>query len=462
VKVQYVRSSSVASRQSNCDDSLARQSSFKCVDGGDIIIVNDDDNEDVDGQSAAWQCTNCYATNPGSVAQCISCLALQVPDSQLVEDARKGIEKLSDAEDGKVEAMDCEDDDDDDSWVCVRCTLQNVSESHRCELCEAPRHSSVSFSNCALASTSGQRDQRFSDKHIMLSTDNSNVQAGDLGPGVDESDNITSQFASNIDMQNTDWAVWTCSNCTYNNNPSWANFCDVCEMVKQVYNSPQKKMAITQTTGKAAGKMTVSQHKEKVTTSWQCTKCKMVNANSVRDCNCCGALRMMADFESVQNTWTCTKCTLRNNNMAHVCAACLSKRNTALPHVEDINTKWPCPKCTCVNCNSQNFCQACAYDRQTPCSGRGDHKVPGKATSCSPQRKSVFVKEQQLKEEMAAHDQWIQIVNFCKVVTCHSHDQLVSHLQLGYDAFLITIFSVFGADIFTVLLAISVILCNVR
>jgi len=448
LKVQYIRSPSTASRQSNCADSLARQSSLKCVDGDNVIIINDDDDENADDRSAAWQCTNCCTTNPGSVAQCISCLALQAPDSQLVDDTRKGDAKLSGAEDGnddgKVEAMDCDDDDDDDElWVCIRCTLRNVAESSRCELCEAPRHSRVSFSNRAVHSASGQRVQCASDKCGTVVTDNSKVQTPGSGPGIDKSDNVTSECVSNIDVQNTDWAVWTCSSCTYNNNPSWANFCDVCETVKQVYNSPQKQSDIGLATGKSAGKMTVSQRKEKVATSWQCAKCTTVNANSVRDCNCCGALRMMTDAASVQNMWTCTKCTLQNNNVAHVCAACLSKRNTALPRIDDVDTKWPCPKCTCINHGSQNCCQACGCDRRTPYNNEGDYEVLGKAASSSPQRRSVFVKEQQMKEEMAAHDQWIQIVNFCKVVSYCCCDISLAYLLFEYDAYLITVCHLF-------------------
>jgi len=434
MKVQYIRSPLGTNRQSNYVDSSARQSSLKCVDGDNVIIISDDA-EDVDCHLAAWQCTTCSSANPGSVAQCISCLALQTPDSLLVDDANKGVEKLSGTEvgkdDGNVDAMDC--DGDDEMWVCCRCTLQNVAESSRCELCEAPRRS-IGFRSHTMDSVNGQHLKR----DDLLGTDNSNVRNYRSGLGMDESDNATPHC---VDMQNTDSAVWTCSSCTYNNNPSWAKFCDVCETVKQVYSSPQKQTVIGKAIDEVIGKVKVSQHKEKVATSWQCTKCTTVNANSVRDCNCCGSLRMMADADSVQNTWTCTKCTLQNNNVAHVCAACLSKRNTCLPQVDDIDMKWPCPKCTCINYSSQNLCQACEYDRLTPHNNRNDYQVPEKAASSSTQQKSVFVKEQQIKEEMAAHDQWIQIINFCKVVSYlsyyhqhrHPHRKPLAFLPLEFD-----------------------------
>jgi len=404
VRVQYVKSTLGTSRQSNGVDSLARQSSLKCVNGDNVIIISDDADEDVDGHSASWICTNCGATNPGSVAQCISCLALQMP-----QDTMNGEEKLPEAEDGrddgKIEAMDC--DGDDGVWVCSRCTLQNVAESTRCELCEAPRRS-IGFSKRTVDSVTEQRQQPADRK------DNGKLRSSGLG--LDVSDNATK-----VDVQNADWEVWTCSNCMYNNNPAWRIFCDVCESVKQVYNSPQKQTiqtGIRKAVGKAIDKITVSQRKEKVATSWQCARCSTENRNSVRDCNCCGALRMVTDTDSPQNTWTCTKCTLRNNNVAHVCAACLSKRNTALPQIDDIDMKWPCPKCTCINDGGQNFCQVCGHHRENLRNNANSHQMHGRAMSNNTLQRSVYVKEQQMKEEMVAHDQWMQIVSFCKVVSC--------------------------------------------
>jgi len=418
VKVQYVRNALGNGHQSKRNDSLARQSSLKCVSGDDNVIIISDDAEDVDDHLAAWKCTNCGATNPGSVAECIDCLALQIPDSPSAEDARRGEAKVSGADggkdDGKVEIM--EHDRDEEIWICRRCTLQNVEKNIRCELCEAPRWSSI-FRNRAVGSVTGHRQQSAGGEAGILDVDISKVQASGSSVAVDESDTATTRDVSEGGMQNGDWAVWTCNSCTYNNNPSWANFCDICETRKQVYNSPQKQTGIGKAIGRAIDKISVSGRKEKVATSWQCTKCLTVNANSVRDCNCCGALRMMTDAEGVQNTWTCTKCTLRNNSVAHVCAACLSKRNTALPQVDDIDTKWPCPKCTCINRSGQNLCQACGYDKKNPSNNRSDSQVSGKAKPDVARRRSVHIKEQQIKEEMAAHDQWMQIVSFCKVVS---------------------------------------------
>ena len=416
VKVQYVRSALATGRQSNRVDSLARQSSLKCVSGDDnVIIISDDDADDVDDHLAAWKCTNCSASNPGSVAECIACLALQIPDSPLAEDARRGAAKVSGADGGKdigkVDAMDY--DRDEEVWICRRCTLQNVAENSRCEVCEAPRQSII-FHSHAMGSVTGHRQQSAGGK---ADVENSKMLASGSAVGTDKSDSVDTECVSKGGMQNGDWAVWTCSSCTYNNNPSWANFCDICETRKQVYNSPQKQTGIGKAIGRAIDKITVSGRKEKIATSWQCTKCLTVNANSVRDCYFCGALRMMTDAESVQHTWTCTKCTMRNNSVAHVCEACLSKRNTAVPQVDDIDTKWPCPKCTCINRSGQNLCQACGYDKQNPHDNRSVCQVPGNAKPNVVRQKSVCIKEQQIKEEMAAHEQWLQIVSFCKVVS---------------------------------------------
>lgn len=408
-----------SSQRSNYD-SLARQSSLRCVDGDNIVIIsNDADDVNINGHLALWKCANCNTVNPVTASQCISCLALQSPDSLLMEGEKNGQNETPAAEDVKdsreVVAMDV--DRDDKMWVCRRCTLQNVAESTRCEVCEAPRHS-VSFSNRTLGSSTAGRGQQLADaasKVDVHGTGDGKVPTPSSGLGVDKSDNAAACRASKADTQNTEWSVWTCPNCTYNNNPSWANICDVCETVKQLYSSPQKQAG----NGKAGGNMPVSVERKDnvVATSWRCDKCTTVNANSVRDCTCCGALRMTPDTKPVQDTWTCAKCTLQNSNMAHVCAACLGKRDTILPQIDNSGMKWSCPKCTCINHSSQNVCQACGHHKHDPCNS--NHQMPDKPKSNAflGRQNSVRVREQQTKEEMAAHDQWTQIVNFCKVVS---------------------------------------------
>jgi len=402
-----VRCVKPATRQSSstCIDSVARQSSLKCVDGDNVIIISDDA-EDVDGHLASWRCANCSTVNPASVAQCISCLALQVPDSLPIGGAENGEEKFSGAEGGRG-AAEAGVSRGDEVWVCRRCTLQNATKTTRCEVCEAPRRS-VIFHNHTVDSVSGHRQKPDDGKGDELGTGSSGVPANGLCRGVDKSDSAGGECAT----QDGDWAVWTCSNCTYNNNPSWANICDVCETVKQAYGSPQKQAG----TGKAAGSPTVGRNR-KVATSWQCGMCSTTNANSVRDCTCCGALRTAADSESAEDSWTCAKCTLRNNSAAQVCTACLSTRNTVLPQIDYSDTKWPCQGCTYINHRSQNFCQACGRKKQGPFNHDSNCPVPGSHKSNPMRQSSVSIKEQQDKEEMAARDQWTDIVNFCKVVS---------------------------------------------
>jgi len=421
VKARYVKSASGTDQQRSYVHSFARHSSLRCVNGDNVVIVSDDDADDVSDQLGSWTCTVCTTLNPVSVAECISCLTLQTPVTSLTEDETNGAEQFSGTEDGKdeseVRAMDV--DTDDEVWVCRRCTFQNITKSTRCEVCEAPRRS-TSFRNQALGSAADKRQQSAdADSKVNVGGKGDN-EMQILGSGKSDSATMDSVVKGGM-QKNADQArraAWTCSSCTYNNNPSWANICDVCESVKQVYNSPEKQSGIGKVAagiGKAVSKMTDGWLKEKVATSWLCANCSTVNANKVRDCTCCGALRATA--ESAQDTWTCTKCTLRNNNLAHVCAACLSKRNTVLPQVDGANTIWPCPKCTCVNHSDQHVCQACEYDKQASHNYNSNHQVPDESTSNSTRQRSVFVKEKRIEEEMAAHDQWIQIVNFCKVVS---------------------------------------------
>lgn len=417
IQVRYVKSAAGTTQQSSstCVDSEARQSSLKCVNGDDVIIISDDA-DDVGGHLASWICTNCSTVNPVTVAQCISCLALQMPDSLLVEDAKNGEEIPSGAEGGReIEEMDV-----DNVWVCRRCTLQNEPKSVRCEVCEAPRRN-VIFNNHTMNSVTGHRQQLADGKVDLLGTG-----SGGSCCGVDKSDSAAGESV----MQNEYWAVWTCSNCTYNNNPTWANICDVCETVKQVYSSPQKPAGIRKALssvkqaysslqqagiGKAISSVVVGSSKQKVAKSWQCAVCSRTNANSVRDCAYCGALRTMADSKSAEDSWTCAKCTLQNNSLAHVCAVCLNKRNTVLPQVDDSDTKWPCWKCTFINNCRQNFCQACGFEKQSSFSYNSNYQMSDKYKPDASRQCSVSVKEQQDREEMAAREQWTDIVNFCKV-----------------------------------------------
>jgi len=374
VKVRYVRSASGARQQDNSTDTAAaaaRQSSFSCVDVDDFIIVSD--------------------------------------DAELMDATKNGTERFTD-----VEVMPMDVDRDDDIWVCCRCTLQNVAENTRCHLCEAPRHS-ISFHNHVLDSDIKQRQQTTgADSEVnMHRTGNNKKLTVGLDDAVDESDSAAAECDDNT--QNTDWAVWTCSSCTYNNNPMWANICDVCETEKPVSSTPS---ALQKLAGiwKAARDMIVGENKKKDASGWLCMKCSTTNTDSVLDCACCGAVRM-ADSERIKMTWTCSKCTLQNYNVAHVCAACLSKRDIVMPQIDASDTKWVCPVCTCMNQHDQQVCQACRRNRLASRSCITNQQVPDSSQSNSMQQRSVFVKDQKAKEEMAARDQWIQIVNFCKIVS---------------------------------------------
>jgi len=414
VKVRYVRTASETSQPGtsrNHIDSLARQTSFTCVNGDNVIIVTDDA-DDVDGRLASWTCTRCSTSNPVSVAQCISCLAFQVPSSQSVKDTNSSKEKSSGAEygsgDGEVEAMTV----DDELWVCRRCTLHNEAESIRCQLCEAPRRS-TSFHNGTVDSVSDkcQHSTNADSKVDVHGMGDDKMTVSSPSFSVDRLNNVATRCGDN---RIADWAVWTCKSCTYNNNPSWASICDVCETVKGACGSPQLQGRIEKTVSNT----TVRENIDEVASIWQCRKCTTVNANSVRDCISCGALRMMVQTECSQDMWTCSKCTLQNNSVAHVCAACLSKRNTDLPRIDNSNTKWSCSKCTCINHGDRHSCQACGHYKQTSHNHyNSSHGICSESESSSMRQRSIHVKEQQIKEEMAARDQWMQIVNYCKVVS---------------------------------------------
>lgn len=393
-EIRYVKNTVGTSQEGNCTDSVSRQGGLRGADGDNVIVINDF-TEDIDIHVASWRCTDCSTVNPASIVQCRTCLTVRMPDGLLRDSAKRGAGKYSAAEDGKDVAMK-----DDEVWTCCRCTLQNAAESRRCGVCEAPRRS-TNFRSCAVDSVTVPL-QPHTDGEVVdiVRTDDKGAKTVDLCQIVDNS-------ASEGDVLNKSWDVWSCSNCTYNNNPSWAKVCDVCETEKHANGSAQKRAGVTGTK--------LGRNKEKAAARWQCVQCSMMNADSVDKCKRCGVLHSVtAGTGSVEDVWTCTKCTLKNSSQARTCAACFNKRNTIVPReTNDSGLKWSCPMCTCMNDSSQNLCQACRHQRLVPRSH--NNQVPDRS---KPRRvSSVFVKEQQMKEEVVARDQWTQIVYFCKVVS---------------------------------------------
>ena len=395
---QFVRSIlGTSARKDNETGSLSQLKSLTGVDS-DVIIVSDDADDVGDDRLASWQCTDCKAVNVTSASCCISCHALPNPGRLPIEGATMNGEKSSGDDKSKTEAMDA------DVWSCCRCTLRNAAKNTRCEVCEAPKRSVLY--NHVFELTPSQLPQR-------AATNADELGSVDKAPtsslAVDKTDSTTGSGAA---ASSADWAVWTCSNCTYNNNPSWANLCDVCEDVKQC-SSSQTRTAV----GKAAVGKKPGIKKGQVATTWQCTECGTANANSVCNCDYCDVQHKKVSAAKDKDMWTCSRCTLRNSSVAHVCAVCQSKRDTVLPQADDIDSHWPCPKCMCLNRSSQNFCEACEHHRPGVVNRATNDPLPGGSTSDVRRQSSVFVHEQQLKEEMAARDQWMQIVSFCKVAS---------------------------------------------
>lgn len=396
-------------RQSKVD-TTTRRSSLRCTDGGDPVVIADlaSDGSEV---HKVWKCQHCHSENPSHVEQCISCL--------------KWHRSKHDYEENEVAVKYVEYDKRDDglncvgkSWVCRRCTYENPVSNERCDVCEAPRRVNMP------QSLSLESDAVCAEQTIL---DNS----GAVKTSSDTENNEFIRQKATSDCENAgnasaDSGSWMCGYCTYNNNPSWAVICDVCQSVKQVYVpsakvSPQRTIADGELEN---GKM-----------SWECMKCTSLNTNCVRDCACCGTLRApvlvdVADGSAaaVQKMWACTRCTLMNNDLAHVCAACGAKRESILPSITELSVQsqsWSCSVCTFINESDCTQCQACnseknllnvntSVSQHQLSSGKRKTQPPGFGLC---RQNSIFVEERRLKEENRAKDQWIQIVNFCLVVS---------------------------------------------
>lgn len=394
------------SRQSKVD-TTTRRSSLRCTDGGDPVVIADV-TSDVSEVHTVWKCQHCHSENPSYVEQCISCLKWRT--------GKHGCEENEVAV-KYVEHDRCEDelDETDETWVCRRCTYKNPFSKERCDMCEAPRRVNM------LLSLSLDSDVACVEQEI-LDNGGESMTSSDTKNDVQQKATSSSENAGN---SSADSDLWICGYCSYNNNPSWAVICDVCQSVKQVYESSAKV---------PHQRVIADGETENSKMSWECAKCTSLNTNSVRDCACCGALRAAVSTDTVdgsvaapvQQLWACARCTLMNNDLAHVCAACSAKRESVLPSIAEISghsQRWSCPICTFINESDCIQCRACNNEkiRQNVNGSASQHQSHSKKVQPPgfglQRQNSVFVEERRLKEENRAKDQLLQIVNFCMVVS---------------------------------------------
>jgi len=367
------------------------------VDGGNQVIIDDDVPRKVSEYHKVWKCKGCESENPSTVEQCISCLTFRNAETAK-EDIDK--ERTVKRDEEAVRTCDSEVVYLEDMWICRRCTLENPISCDRCGVCEAPQ----------LINMPQQAMEKH--KNAVKSPSTANKK-------IDESKTSTKENSVDTSETNGEAGVWICAYCTYNNNPSWANICDVCQSVKQAYVSPSK-MSSQQKSDRENGDRT---------NSWKCIKCNVLNTNSVRDCASCGSLRAPVSTvthcittEPKHEMWACARCTLMNSELAHVCAACLAKRKSVLPSVNELSIRsgcWSCPSCTFVNDADRSKCHACNGNKSKQSSADGASYAKKKVERLFglERQNSIVAEERHAKEETRARDQWMQIVNYCKAVS---------------------------------------------
>lgn len=432
----------------NSSPSLSQQSSMVCVDGGDLI-VRDDVAAVEDDDLIIWTCAFCCSQNPIQVEECISCLSLRTEAEQ------NALAVGSDS----CEEMDTNDKDSDShlvpdvpgdgteqEWTCRRCTLKNLPTISRCAVCETPFKSNVPTTlprNVMVAkSESDSTSSLFHRQSFTLAAETQggtstsqeqvNSRKEDLG-----SQSREEHMGAHVPREE----VWVCPNCTYSMNPTLANMCDICNTVRQMYQSPKKAVKPQKETGTIAqedGRKNRDLPAGKVV--WVCPKCSIENQSIVRDCMACGTLRMprtskRRDQLQACDMWTCSKCTLCNTETAHVCGACQAKRETHLPIFDDLmqmmpdqtSSKWPCPSCTFLNTDKWSKCAMCYHPRNGHLTNSVEMKQVPLAPFSRTRENSIFMEEQISKDEKAAKNQWMEIVQYCKqVITieiafyCHS------------------------------------------
>jgi len=424
------------------------------------------------------------------VSECIVCLEiksdddiitiLDTPPKQVKRDTTGGGERYMDS-------LRMEVDDTDpptpsststpEHWKCRKCTLLNIPQRSRCDICGCPKQDNV---------------RTTLPKLIVTPTRKSPVKSDGL-----KKDTLEPIHPS------ASTGVWVCLICSYGNNPSCTSSCDMCSSLRQTYetdqtdhftpkphtnptnanenglwakmmklppfkvaklrdaippesstknNEPRGRTDVLPSIGGASNN--VSQM------TWSCPKCTVVNFNSVRDCKSCGTLRTATRSEASQQAgaaalsrngievkdgtvWTCSKCTFRNISTAHVCGVCQAKRIVSLPTLSTLSEpsvahpsgSWTCSLCTFFNPSSSTVCEMCNCSKsrsKTPHQSGVVAVVKAPPVSASAQFKasdrssfppgglrrqnSVLVEDVRRIEEKLAKDQWTQIVNFCQVV----------------------------------------------
>lgn len=417
---------------------------------------------DIKKDSRKWKCDTCTLLNPVQVEQCIACLAWKPKGAELIVDKR---DEHSDGEDDSKEVedikclianpkrssgspkMDIPEQQtipsqavtNGDVWICRRCTLENNNDKTRCDVCETPRKNNVPTTLPKIIKDKMQGFTRMISEEIQGPK-----------PKRQVSQSIHSNGGSVED-------TWICSHCTYKFNPSWAEVCDLCQSVKQVYGphnpSPSHRESSQRSSRRPAtitlGTTTPSPD-HPLRNVWICPKCDHENQNLVRDCADCGHLRKptTAAMKSLrkasvttQAQWICSRCTFRNSFTAHVCGMCQSKRESSamLPsgsqtilisddEDDDVFIKssqrrssWICPRCTFSNKMVDFECRMCGVAHKF---GRVRSISSPETAPMGPpqmlQRQGTICMEQIRKEsEKEAMEQWHSIVGYCKIVCLH-------------------------------------------
>lgn len=406
------------------------QRSMICVNGGELIVQDDVIMEEED-EGRCWRCGICQCDNPVLVDECIFCMSLRTEtDDLIVDDDDKCQGNLgNDAFKGAGE------------WECRRCTLKNSESSSHCKVCGAPFKDNVPKTLPKIipavpnASTSpfGVPISKRSTRSAENDQDASASKSGTGEPDskkrhrflqMGEAPTAKCDSKTNAGGHSSMEEVWVCRNCTYNNNPLWANVCDLCNTAKTNGCSEDRSRNTRQPEKVQVKANGGSVQVQNGTAGWLCAKCSVENKSFVRDCMSCGTLRLPRSSKTrsasqpAKGGWNCSKCTLLNSDMAHVCSACQAKRETVLPILDDFAlttsdvavSKWPCAACTFLNAANGAKCEICFTSRTK----LSDAKPPDSLLLT--RENSIFMEELRAKDEKTARNQWKEIVQFCKQV----------------------------------------------
>lgn len=260
-----------------------------------------------------------------------------------------------------------------DTWNCIRCTLSNVANASKCEVCEAPRKPNIP--------TTLPRE------------------------ALPES--VTDNIAVIVEEEES---LWSCPNCQFAYNAGASRLCNICDAAKDPPDA-----------GPVALERDVVRYRNAaaVTVGWTCVKCTLVNSESVVACAACGGSKLRSSGasraswhagESAEDNietpaWVCAVCTLHNSARARRCRACGARDltpgrvRTSAPAgvVESRTPKWCCGSCTFGgNGVTASHCGMCGRPK-------GLLRI-----------ESELMEDLRQSEEEEAHDTFMQIINFCQ------------------------------------------------